>query len=92
MNKTGDFSKRELEDLEAAAQRGDGQAANRLSGYYEFLRRDEKKARYWLEQAAALHYKPAILSLGNLLVESSSSAERQRGRKLLSEIDNGSRE
>ncbi|MGI8957772.1 MAG: hypothetical protein ACR2II_12785 [Chthoniobacterales bacterium] len=83
MNRPLDRSETELVTLQRAADAGQGKAAYALCQYYGFVRFDEEKERYWLERAARLNYTPAVISLGNILIESSSANDRRRGRLML---------
>src|SRR5262245_34689334 len=86
LNRNLELTKNQRDILEIAASRGDGAAAYRLFQYYAFVEFNEAQYTIWLERAAKLDYRPAIISLGNLLCESSNPAERERGRKLLREV------
>jgi TPR repeat protein len=83
MNLPLDRSETELVSLQRAANAGQGKAAYALCQYYGFVKFDEEKERYWLERAAQLNYAPAMISLGNILIESSSPIDRRRGRLML---------
>jgi len=83
MNQSLDRTETHLASLRVAAKSGDGTAAYELSQYYRYVAFDFKQQRYWLEYAAKLRYTPAVVSLGNLLVESPSAEDRLRGKKLL---------
>jgi TPR repeat protein len=73
------------ETLKKSANAGDGAAAYQLFQYYAFVEFDKAEYSYWLKRAVKLGYRPAIISLGNLLCESSDAQERRRGWKLLRE-------
>jgi len=86
LNRNFELTKPQRDTLGIAASRGDGLAAYRLFQYYSFVEFDEAQSMVWLERAAKLRYRPAIISLGNLLCESSNPRERKRGQKILSEV------
>ena len=86
LNRNFELTKPQRDTLGIAANRGDGLAAYRLFQYYAFVEFDEAQSMVWLERAAKLRYRPAIIGLGNLLCESSDPRERKRGRKLLNEV------
>src|SRR5207249_1826442 len=86
MNQPLELTPAQLGSLRAAARSGDGAAAYRISLYYGSVLFDEKNYRYWLERSAQLGYRPAIESLGTLLLESTLSEDRIRGRKLLKRL------
>jgi TPR repeat protein len=85
MNAALDLSPTHLAGLEKEAAAGRGDAAYRISLYYDCVEFDYPKGRHWLEKAAALHWKPAMISLANALLESSNSKDRSRARHLLAE-------
>ena len=80
-----DRSPAELATLEKEAAAGNGEAAYIIAQYYGFVALDDVLERRWLERAAALHWRPAVASLGNALVESTNPKDRRRGRALLTE-------
>jgi TPR repeat protein len=80
-----DLSPGQLAQLEKQAAAGRGDSAYQISLYYDFIEFDYAKARRWLEKAAALHWKPAMISLANALLESSNPKDRSRARHLLAE-------
>ena len=75
----------QLAALEKQAEAGSGDAAYEICIYYEFYAFDHISGQRWLEKAAALHYRPAVESLENTLIENSSAKDRRRGRSLLIE-------
>ena len=85
MNETMDRSPSQLARLETEADAGRGDSAYQIAQYYYFFVFDEVQGRRWLERAAALHWRPAVESLANLLVESANPKDRRRGRALLIE-------
>jgi len=86
LNRNFELTKQQRDTLQVAAKHGDGVAAYRLFQYYAFVEFDRSQYMIWLERAANLGYRPAIISLGNLLCESSEPRERERGRKLLRKV------
>lgn len=86
LNRNFELTKQQRDTLQVAANRGNGLAAYRLFQYYAFVDFNQSQSVAWLERAANLGYRPAIISLGNLLCESSDPRERERGRKLLREV------
>jgi TPR repeat protein len=86
-----DFNPQELRRLERKADSGNGEAANRLSGYYGYVRFDMKKQRHWLERAAECGYKPAMETLVELLMESPRAKDRQRAAELIRKIKESSK-
>lgn len=85
MNATLDQSPTQLAQLENEASAGRGDSAYQLCLYYDFVLFDYTKAHYWLERAASLRWKPAMISLANELLESSSEMNRRRGRRMMAE-------
>ena len=85
MNAPLDLTPAQLAQLQEEAAHGRGDAAYQISLYYGFVRFDETKCRYWLEKAATLRWKPAMISLANELLESSNPKDRSRGRRLQAE-------
>ena len=85
MNESLDRSPAQLATLESEAAAGRCDSAYQIAQYYDLVVFDEVLGRRWLERAAALHWRPAVGSLGNELVESSSAKDRRRGRALLVE-------
>ena len=85
MNQTLFRTATQIANLKLAAKRGDGAAAYELFNYYAFAVFDQKAASQWLNRSANLHYVPAMLSLGNLLVESDSAQDKMRGLVLIQE-------
>jgi hypothetical protein len=85
MNAGLDKTPVQLERLRREAAAGDCDSAMQLSGYYGYFLFDYAQERAWLEKAAAMHCKNAIISLGDLLEDSDSPKERRRGRALLKE-------
>jgi TPR repeat protein len=87
MNAPLDLTPVQLLQLEKQAADGRGDAAYRISLYYGGVEFDEAKSHYWLEKAAALRWKPAMISLANELLDSSNPTDRSHGRRLKAEAE-----